>query len=204
MNPPHAAVSDDQEVFSPGQLDRLADLGPSQKQQIIRLMRDFIKKWPAELDRSEQLFRAGEQSEAARILHTLRGSCGTVGAKKLVASAFRAEKSMPDVSEETTISHIQEVKKDLEAMINAATQWLLNLEENTSSQPQSNPPTAEQHQQLLQHLQTQNMAALTLYPELRPSLEAKLAGEKLLQLDEAINQLDFFTASDIIRQIKVD
>ncbi|OZG73113.1 hypothetical protein BTA51_11490 [Hahella sp. CCB-MM4] len=204
MNSAHAAASDNEEIFSPVQLDRLAGLGSRQKQQIIRLMKDFIIKWPQEVERSEQLFRDGEQKEAARILHTLRGSCGTVGAKKLVDTAFKAEKSMPAVSEEVTLANIQEVKKDLDDMISAATQWLANLEEETSLQQETSPLDREQHQQFLQHLQTQNMTALTLYPELRPSLIAKLPQESLTRLDDAINHLDFSTASHIIERIEFD
>ncbi|WP_020405977.1 Hpt domain-containing protein [Hahella ganghwensis] len=202
MTPQPPIDPEEGDIFNPAQLDRLVSLGSKQRQQIIQLISDFIKKWPAEVERSEQLFKQGDQKEAARILHTLRGSCGTVGAKKLVDSSFRAEKSMPEVPEETTLANISEVKKDLDKMLQLASVWLNSIE---SEPPQPETDTdfdQTKIQRLIEHLEAQNMEALSLYPELKPSLDMHMTPDALEELDEAVHQLNFNSAAQILKQTK--
>ncbi len=187
-------------IFDPSQLTQLMQLGPTQKSQIIALVKDFILRWPQELVAAEQAFNQGANEDAARTLHTLRGSSGTLGAKRLVETALVAEKSMPQVTAETTLANFTKVREDLEALIQAAQDWLADVEEDSKAELETNTLNPVKYQLLINYLQEQNIAGCTLYQELRAPLSSILSTSDLDRLDQLIDRLEFAKAVEIITQ----
>lgn len=84
----------DDQVFSVATL--LTYMGNDQKALAIvgKVVRDACAPGMAPLDQAAQAIADGKPTEAAKIFHGLRGSIGTLGARRLVAASLAIEQAL--------------------------------------------------------------------------------------------------------------
>ncbi len=140
----------------------------------------------------------------ARLLfHSLKGAAGTLGFSNLATLATRLEDDLLQHSDDTYQADNKVLDK-LNLTYNTATDFLNLLQGEqqivTEQAPVRWPEQADQLMTLKQHLNHAKMAALPLYQQLAPSLQAQTP-ELNKELEQAITNLTFEQAVVIVDKI---
>ncbi|WP_295447844.1 CHASE domain-containing protein [uncultured Thiodictyon sp.] len=156
----------------------------------IELLRDFAGDYGQAPQQIRQALEQGESTKAARLLHTLRGTAGNIGAMALMQSAESAEGAIvaqrPDLEPLLAAFAAQ-----LAAVIDASGPWL-----EAAPVPPSNAADAvaldpAQLAGLRVALARHDLAALALFSTLQPALAPALGQTAVQALAEAIHALRF-------------
>ena len=162
---------------------------------IVTSFLDQITALPEQL---EVLLQGGDQVGATRLLHTLKGLSGTVGASHLAAVAKEAEESIKNADKAFSYDRLHAhfraaVASTIERMGPIARQF---------AQPATGHPITTQAmtldrarlladiQKLLELLKSSDMRAIDAHAQLRPML-ARSAPDELKLLDAAMTAFDF-------------
>ena len=78
-------------VFDLSALETITRCNPVQRQALIRLVAELVAKSAAELSQAHALCTAGEERPALKMLHTLRGSVGNLGARRFADATILIE-----------------------------------------------------------------------------------------------------------------
>jgi len=157
----------------------------------------FIKSaatLPAELQRH---LSAKQKSDAIRLLHTLQGTAGSVGAKQLAIYALQLEQQLrlADSTRSLTLS-ADEFDAFLHESCDALQAYADTLKGETESRLRalsaaSDAPAIRAMLDKLDALMRySNMRALNIFDDLKTTFGLAL-GDKLMDLEHAMNELDF-------------
>ncbi|MFC4157913.1 ATP-binding protein [Chitinimonas lacunae] len=178
-----------------GQFDPTSPLGNGLRE----LVANIVARGTAPIDNARAAWLEGRREDVAMLFHTLRGSLGSIGAERLVASSAAVEQALREGRDEAVNRLIDRAYADLVETLAALTQW------HASTAPQAEHPMTpldpDQLRQLRILLHQQNLAAVGLYQELRPGLVDQWGAERTARLDTAIDQLDFATASALFEPV---
>jgi len=81
-------------AFDPGQLMELCKIKPSFRKPLYGMIRNFVNQAPQTLHDARMAWQADRMKEAANLLHDMRGSIGTLGAKKVAETALELESAI--------------------------------------------------------------------------------------------------------------
>jgi two-component system sensor histidine kinase/response regulator len=153
-----------------------------------------------------------EKNDATRLLHTLKGVAGTIGADSLVRLVSAMEEQLKQTDQLAVLSPLT---KKLNLLIQTSCQELMvfsdllhRAAENTAK-PVTSTSTQSLDKQALQeqlnHLNAlmtdKNMRTMTVFSQLKMTFGVAL-GDYLIPLENAINQLDFPLALEKIQQLQ--
>ncbi|MCC6075296.1 CHASE domain-containing protein [Pseudomonas sp. GCM10022188] len=166
---------------------------------LLAFVRRVVANGLSPLSDARRAWQEGRQREAATLLHTLRGSLGSLGAKRFAATALHIEQAIGENDGVRVAALLPLAEQDLQSMLSAAEQWLASQGNAAPRECPAADCDAERLAQLHTLLQQQNLDACQLYDRLRTSLQAELGSEGFAVLDAAMEGLDFPAALKIIR-----
>lgn len=186
-------------VFDTEQLNRLTTGDASYREAIVTLLRKMIDKGTTDLNSARAAWREGRENDAARVLHTMRGSIGSIGAKRFADVALGLENAIRDSEVESVEPLFDTAIRELESAIEAASQWVAQ-HANPPGQITEGRLVTPALAQLQVLLSDQDMAAFELYADLRTALAERLPEQDMRILDRAIDRLDFKAAYHCLKR----
>ena len=168
----------------------------------LRLLKEFVTDYGSIVREIREALDKQEQEHAERILHTLKGVAGNLGARDLAAAALTLEqaiKGQGQAHEQLTQfeSALQEVLQSLALL----SEWQRNMATASESQPpQDDKGIAGLMAELSSMLSEKNFQAGSKWQELQPLLQ-DITDEQQQQLDQAINNFEFDQASIKLAEI---
>lgn len=92
---------------------------------VTKIVRDACAPRRAPLEQARAAIDAGRLTDAGKIFHGLRGSVGTLGAKRLVAASLALEQAMVDRDSPRIPSLLAMVDTEYGLVLDHADAWLL-------------------------------------------------------------------------------
>ncbi|WP_426320055.1 response regulator [Pseudoduganella sp. R-43] len=113
-----------EQVFSMDSLMRV--MGKDQKGRAVmfKMVRGALEGGLQPMDDADAAVRAGRPGEAARILHSLRGAVGVLGAKRLVKATLDAESAIRVGNPDNLPGMLAAVRYELEQVLAHGRRWL--------------------------------------------------------------------------------
>lgn len=194
------------DFFNPMPFEKLLHAAPTSAQKILDSMHGLVDQAPQHVANLQLALNENRHDDAARILHTMRGSIGTLGAKSFVALASEIESRIRRHALDEVAELLRDALLELEKTINATRIWLES--QQAASQVQvasvvSTILTAAQVENLRANLLQNNMAACDLFLEMQTGLKSIMSLAIFEKLEQAINDLDFATAEVILKEIDI-
>ncbi|WP_165390953.1 hybrid sensor histidine kinase/response regulator [Pseudoduganella lutea] len=170
-------------------VDRLAALSarnPAQLQALVALVARMAREAPAELARARGAWQDGDGHGAARLLHALRGSVGSLGARTFASVTVELEGALREDRHEDAARLFDIAARELDATTDAARNWL-------AAQQQPEVPAAQPDdvRRWIGLLRERDLDAATVYETLRGALAAQLDGAQQAAVAAAMAALDF-------------
>ena len=119
----------DEEVFSMAPLMRVMGRDAKGRGVLRRMVEDALNKGMTPLRDAETALQAGRHSDVARILHSVRGSVGTLGTKRLIRAAFATEEAIDGGRLDEVPALLAQAAQELEQALAAAADWLSRLKD---------------------------------------------------------------------------
>ncbi|MTW11968.1 response regulator [Pseudoduganella eburnea] len=113
-----------EQVFNMDSLMRV--MGKDQKGRAVmfKMVRGALEGGMQPMDDADAAVRAGRPGEAARILHSLRGAVGVLGAKRLVKATLDAESAIRIGNPDNLPPMLEAVRMELELVLAQGRRWL--------------------------------------------------------------------------------
>jgi len=174
-----------------------------------RLLITFGRENGEALDQLHQALAAGDRQSARRIVHTIKGVGGNLGASSLCNSALALEGAMKEEDEEAAGRALAEFEATLTEVLDScrllgerADDYNNDPYENSGPEqaaairvaPEMRQRVAQLATELRGLLETHDMSALGVWEEMRPLL----SGEAADRLESTLHSLDFSDASLIL------
>lgn len=187
--------------FDPTSMEMLAKASPSNLQKILSSVNSVIERANLQIAQVKSAFEEGRADDAARLLHTLRGSVGSLGAKTFAELTLSAENAIRGAQQQESSALINAVEEELQKTVSAARSWLQEKQFQKPIEAMS-LISDEQERKDIQHfrtcLQQNDLAALDLFLAMKTNLSRKMPAEVLSALEKSINDLDFQLADNIM------
>ena len=119
----------DEEVFSMAPLMRVMGRDAKGRGVLRRMVEDALNKGMTPVRDAETALQAGRHSDVARILHSVRGSVGTLGTKRLIRAAFATEEAIDAGRLDEVPGLLAHTAQELELALAAAADWLSRLKD---------------------------------------------------------------------------
>ena len=190
-------------VFAPEPMLASTGNNPATRAVVVGLSQELVQWGLSPLDTVQQHLHAGDTESACRLLHSLRGSLGSVGAKSFAASTLALEQAIRTGDSAAWNRLIEEVRSQLQQVVQAARTWLLTQTAPDAAQaPQFNDQAVapEVIARFAHALAQQDMGALVEYAGLQAQLEAALEPHASTALLEAMGNLNFGEALAILKE----
>lgn len=91
---------------------------------VTKIVRDAITPGMAPIDQAQTALQEQRLYDAGRVLHALRGSVGTLGAKRMVAAALAVEQAIVDQRIEQIPPLFANLQREYQAVLDHAAAWL--------------------------------------------------------------------------------
>ncbi|TWI67296.1 PAS domain S-box-containing protein [Pseudoduganella lurida] len=170
-------------------VERLAALSardPAQRQSLVTLVARMAREAPAELMRARQSFGDGDGAAAGKILHGLRGSVGSLGARAFAAATIELETALREARHDDAMRLFDTASRELEGTTSAARAWLAGQEGAPTLVAQP-----DDVRRWLTLLAQRDLDATTVYESLRTSLAALLDTRQQAAVAAGMAALDF-------------
>ncbi len=113
----------EERIFNISSLLALTRNNAQQGAALVQLVRGVVEKAEQELDQARDFWMVGESEKAARLIHGLRGSVGSLGAKDFASATKPLESAIRSGSEDV-LGLFTETKIHLSDTVAAASDWL--------------------------------------------------------------------------------
>jgi CheY-like chemotaxis protein/HPt (histidine-containing phosphotransfer) domain-containing protein len=168
---------------------------------LIALVRNMVANGSSVLDPLPGWWREGRTAEAARTLHTLRGSIGTLGAARFAQACHALEQALRQG--QTGNAELDRLlalaRNELDATLAAAALWLERLGGGDSAAAAA--PAMAEMDALARLLDERNLAACDAFDRIAPGLATMLAPAEMEALRHAFAELDFDSAGAQLQRI---
>ncbi len=172
---------------------------PATRAAVVALSKELIAQGMAPLDAVSGHLQSGDSASACRLLHTLRGSLGSVGATLFALSASVLEHAIRAQEVGAWDALEQEVRLQLQAVIAAASEWLDKQAPVLPSVPLSGNLPPEVLERFAHALVQQDMNALMDYAKLQLDLDAVMTPSAAAALAAAMSNLSFDEALAVLK-----
>jgi len=163
------------------------------------LLGELRRELDASLPRLRSLIDGNESTAAKDLLHTLKGSAATLGARRVAEIAAALEGKLRG-GEPVTLDELDEAAAEVRRSI----ELVLRRETNApapSPQAGGGPRILPIARKMDEHLRANNLAAVACFDELK-SLAGSRFGEPMRQLEASLDRLDFEEARTHLRDIE--
>jgi two-component system sensor histidine kinase/response regulator len=114
-------------IFDVSVLASLNERFPERRGQLYQLIAKVLDSAGAEMAEARRLHGQGQGEAAGRLLHTLRGSVGTLGAKRFVAASLALEAALTDQDGAGVDALFDDAGAQLRQTIEQGQRWLAAL-----------------------------------------------------------------------------
>jgi PAS domain S-box-containing protein len=193
-------------IFDPRSLEMLGNLDPKNMQKILTSVSSVIENANEQILQVRAALGEYKLDVAARLLHTMRGSVGTLGARKFAELSLLAEIEIRDGDKCNIDGVLRSVEDALQETVNAARHWLEQKKAITPSEQGTLLTHVEERKLILQlreYLQQNDIGACDVFSLVKENLSQKIPTEGMLQLEELINGLDFKRADLILEKFSL-
>jgi len=199
--PPAMAAAGDADqqpgVFAIRKLLTVIGHGP-QRQNIVSLVERVVRQSQAEFDAARAHWQDGDPGAAAAALHALRGGVGSLGARHFAEATLAAEQALRTGDAGAVRAQFALVQEALSATLAAAGRWLqLELPAPAAAVQEDLRAAMDT---LADMLRRQDLDALAQFRQLRPQLASQRGDDAAVQLETAIEALDFGAALDVLSE----
>ncbi|RYG09885.1 MAG: sensor histidine kinase, partial [Chitinophagaceae bacterium] len=187
-------------IFDPTQLMLLATRDHSYLAVVVNLIKSVVDSGQTKFNTMLTAYMKGDHAEAAAMLHSMRGSIGTLGARRFASSALALELAIKNDKPLDVEPLIRVTEQTLRDTITEASIWIEQQQINSTNQISSIASDASfaNMKQFRKLLSEQNLAACDRYEQLKSFLGSRLTEENFSNLDAAINGLNFDDALNIL------
>ena len=162
----------------------------------LEILGRFRQRYPDSADQVRKALAAGEAGHAVRIVHTLKGAAGMIGAQQvyLLSAELEAVCAGPSSAYSAPLAQLEQA---LRLLIAAVDEVLANGPQSPAAEPLAVPPVPEPRL-LLQHLarllEEGDGAAIDVLEQSATVLAASLGVAVFQEMTEAAHQFDFEAA----------
>jgi HPt (histidine-containing phosphotransfer) domain-containing protein len=125
---PEAGAPATEPLFSMDGLMRVMGKDPKGRQVLFKMVRNALDGGMAPMDQADLALSEGRPTDAAKVLHSLRGAIGVLGAKRLIRATLEAENAITEQRSAELHAHLNEVRNVLQATLAEADAWLAREE----------------------------------------------------------------------------
>jgi len=111
-------------VFNMDSLMRVMGQDARGRAIMVKMVRGAVDNGTQPVDQADVALQEGRYADAAKLLHSLRGSVGVLGARRLIQAALAAEDAINDMRESELSERCQAVRAELEQTLVQARAWL--------------------------------------------------------------------------------
>jgi two-component system sensor histidine kinase/response regulator len=176
----------------------LRNLKPAQQAMLGGLVRRVVQQIPADLEVIRQACSGGSPRAASPVLHSLRGSVGSFGARDFVAAALALEALIASGEQTGLQDGLELVEHELTQTREAALAWLAA---NTDPALADGAPTAAPQQlaRFEQLLGERNIDACELLEELRGHFASAHGEAFVAAMEQHMSGLEFEAALRLLK-----
>jgi two-component system sensor histidine kinase/response regulator len=133
-----SAASPDHEKTAPlsfdsSQLMALCASNPAYREPLMKLILETTDRSPEQIQEAKSAWQDGRLTDAARILHTMRGSLGQIGAKQFSMTSLALEAELKEGGSEKIPLLFETAEKNLADTTRLARAWLAEQDPSRSS-----------------------------------------------------------------------
>lgn len=173
----------------------------------FKILQGFVRDYNSQTLDLRKMIEHGEYEEASRIIHTIKGLCGTIGAAQLQTMGASVENSL--VKKEVNFDEFNLFEKSLTDLIDDLTVALGNIamEQSTNISKKNDPKANETLKDSLTLLKVSvDSCSSTQCKRIIESLEAisysKKQEQLLHKLKDLVDDYDFSEAMDVINELE--
>jgi PAS domain S-box-containing protein len=194
---PGAAAPESDGVFDVSSLVNEADADESNARIMVALIGALVDAGTDALDQLADAWRDDRVPAAARTLHGLRGSVGSLGARRFAAAALALERAMHATpGDHARLDQLlRSAQEELGATLRAAAAWLARQQQRSAGATAISGPELGHLGHLLRE---RNIAACELFARIEPALAPLVGVEVAQQLRLAMRVLDFERAAVLL------
>ncbi|MBJ7309602.1 response regulator [Rugamonas sp. CCM 8940] len=122
--PPAVSASTADTVFNMDSLMRVMGKDPKGRTVMFKLVRGALGGGLEPVDQADLALREGRPQDAGRLLHSLRGAVGVLGAKRLIQATLDAESAIHEGRADQLEAQLVNVRRVLEQTLDEARVWL--------------------------------------------------------------------------------
>ncbi|MFZ6778764.1 response regulator [Undibacterium sp. Ji83W] len=194
-------------IFDPGKIMALAKGNTALIKTLSGVIQNMINHARKDFDQAVSHWQQGDAQQAARTLHTMRGSIGTLGARDFAGAALALEHAIVQQDQQRVPKLLADADHQLSLTISSVQAWLHEQMAHNAT-PAPTATTASQIkpaelQELKTLLQAQNMRATVRYEELQANLKQHWPAGQQQAMQDAMLNLDFATALNLLDEITV-
>ena len=200
--PDQAQVESD--FFNPRSLEMLAAADPKSLPKILSTISGLIERASSQMLELKAAVSEDRSDDAARILHTMRGSIGTLGAKAFAVLSLQAENEIREGDGKHLPQLLVRVEEVLTKTRQAARVWLEQKRLASSEQSVAVISDAQAEDMLAKLkllLQQNDLAAVDVFAALKDRLRLGLSNENMMRLEQHMHNLDFKQAQLILQKL---
>jgi two-component system sensor histidine kinase/response regulator len=163
----------------------------------MKLLHDFKRYHGDDVKMLKRLLNQGDENEAQRLLHSLKGAAGNIGANPLYLSCQKMEKHMLDGISENDLAELQHC---LEEVTNGIDKLPQNQQQGNSQLFENSMPWNELKAEMAGLLKQGNVRAIDLLPSVQHCVRDKQP-ERVARLEELLDRYRFDEAIQVLGQI---
>ncbi len=167
----------------------------------IKLMGNFIQNHKTDNQRIRDCLQQKDFEQLQRILHTLKGVGGNIGAQKLANNAKQLEKLIKAEKITEFEAAIDSIERDWQQLIETMEQWLESRQRKTYEVDLEDYSKDEILQRFEELLKEGDSRSLKCYGKVETLLATGDNHESLKQLEQSIEDYDFDQALTVYRKI---
>jgi signal transduction histidine kinase/CheY-like chemotaxis protein/HPt (histidine-containing phosphotransfer) domain-containing protein len=156
-----------------------------------RLLAEFRREMDEVLPHLRSLIEGNVTSEAMDVLHTVKGSSATLGARRVAEIAAALESRLRKgeaITADELAEAVAEVRMSIDAFLSADAPPVVETKPGAS-----NPQILPIAKRLAEHLRKNNLAAMSCFEELKAVAGSRF-GEPMVKLEQSLDRLDFDAA----------
>ena len=113
--------------FDPRWFHALTKASSAHKHTILGFLKKLIERGTSPVQEAQVAWNSGSHAEAAHLFHKMRGTIGTLGAKRFADLTLEIEKAINDNNQAAVEAMFVIVEQELAVMIGEASKWLAEL-----------------------------------------------------------------------------
>ncbi|MFZ6875740.1 response regulator [Undibacterium sp. Di27W] len=187
-------------VFDPTKLLAMAKGNPALIKTLAGVIQNMMNHAHDDFEQAASHWQQDQAQQAARCLHTLRGSIGTLGARNFAQAAQALETAIVQQDHERIPALLEAARRQLGMTISSVQSWLQaqNASLSASDEHAASQVDTVKLQEFKTLLQSQNMKASALYQEIQPSLQQQWPAPRQQAMQQAMLSLDFVKALEVL------